>query len=255
NLNLSIPANGQYSFHIAPGSGTTHRYNTSGLGTTVASNADAELIAGNRGTSLFHCTTNGGQATVKMVYSKGCQGPRVPVTATLTNAPAIAITSPQPQTICKGFSATLNVNSATNPNYSYFWTPVNVAGTSISVTPTNVSNDYIVEAIDTDVNSQYYGCYISDTTTVYTSDGPPALINPSTLNPVCPGVAQNLKTISSSGYTYQWYRNTIPIPGATDSIYSAVIPGSYTVIVQSNGCDSTAPAVVKTDHPLPTSSL
>src|SRR5690606_18100664 len=40
NLNLSIPANGQYSFHIAPGSGTTHRYNTSGLGTTVASNAD-----------------------------------------------------------------------------------------------------------------------------------------------------------------------------------------------------------------------
>src|SRR5690606_14935043 len=204
NLNLSIPANGQYSFHIAPGSGTTHRYNTSGLGTTVASNADAELIAGNRGTSLFHCTTNGGQATVKMVYSKGCQGPRVPVTATLTNAPAIAITSPQPQTICKGFSATLNVNSATNPNYSYFWTPVNVAGTSINITPTNVSNDYIVEAIDTD--------------TVFTSDGQPALINPSTLHPVCPEVAQNLKTISSSGYTYQWYRNTIPIPGATDSI-------------------------------------
>jgi len=85
NLGLVMPPNTTYSFHIAPGTGTTHQYATNAMGTITGSNAHASIIAGHRG-SLFNCGTTAGQAVVSMGYSLGCSGTRVPVAATINPA-------------------------------------------------------------------------------------------------------------------------------------------------------------------------
>ncbi|MBK7854367.1 MAG: hypothetical protein IPJ79_05190, partial [Bacteroidetes bacterium] len=78
SLNLNIPAGATYSFYIAPVGTSTHAYRTDAIGTTTATNAVASIIAGNRGSSLFNCSSSGGQAVVKLFYSLGCAGVRGP---------------------------------------------------------------------------------------------------------------------------------------------------------------------------------
>jgi len=62
-------------------------------------------------------------------------------------------------------------------------------------------------------------------------------------NPTVPIISQNLDTLcTTGGYSYQWYFNgTTPIPGAVDSCYQTIFPGSYTVnITDTNGCTSSS---------------
>lgn len=57
-------------------------------------------------------------------------------------------------------------------------------------------------------------------------------------------VSGNDLTISYPGATYQWFLNGNPITGATDSIYTPVQVGIYTVIVTTNaGCEMISNAV------------
>jgi len=60
--------------------------------------------------------------------------------------------------------------------------------------------------------------------------------------PAVPVVTSNADTLfSTPAFSYQWYFNSLPIPGATDSFYVYPQPGSYYVIVSdSNGCASSS---------------
>ncbi|HRN95701.1 MAG TPA: hypothetical protein PL084_13335, partial [Chitinophagales bacterium] len=83
NVNLTIPANATYSFHIAPVTGTLG-YSTQTAGTITDSNADLRYKAGHRGGAAFNCTTGGGMPYISLVYKgASCEGTRVPVTATI----------------------------------------------------------------------------------------------------------------------------------------------------------------------------
>lgn len=42
--------------------------------------------------------------------------------------------------------------------------------------------------------------------------------------------------ITDAAYTYQWYKNTLPISGATSSTYTANAEGSYYVVISNSGC-------------------
>jgi hypothetical protein len=65
--------------------------------------------------------------------------------------------------------------------------------------------------------------------------------NAASFETICPGQSTNISAYTDGGsYGYQWRRNGVNIPGATDSIYgiknaSAVHSGTYDVIV-SNSC-------------------
>lgn len=47
----------------------------------------------------------------------------------------------------------------------------------------------------------------------------------------CEGQSVLLETIKGSGYSYQWYRNNVIIPGETNYFIEATISGSYTVSI------------------------
>jgi hypothetical protein len=81
--------------------------------------------------------------------------PRVPVTGTVTPAPAITVSSPNVPGICLGNSATLNVASP-NTSYTFTWTTrpgaTTLTGATQTVSPT-VSTTYDMIAFD-----PYTGC-------------------------------------------------------------------------------------------------
>ena len=145
NINLPMPANTNYSFYVAPVGSETHQYATSALGTTVATNTDGVLIAGNRGSSLFNCTTSGGMAVVNLRYSTGCTGTRVPVTAVVNPTPVITA-SPTNTTVCQTLSTTLS-GAGAGAGGSYSWSGgifdgvsfVPAASTVYTVTGTDVN--------------------------------------------------------------------------------------------------------------------
>lgn len=118
---------------------------------------------------------------------------------------------------------------STNNPVSWQWSfPGAIPSTSIDQNPVNIC----------------YNAYGSFDVTLIACNGSgcdtlflPGFINEFAL-PVVPTVTINSDTLfASSAYSYQWYFNSLIIPGATDSFYIFQVPGNYFVIVtDSNGC-------------------
>ena len=71
----------------------------------------------------------------------------------------------------------------------------------------------------------------------------------------CEGGDVTLSTAPVSGGSFQWYRNSSAIPGATQTWYTAAQSGSYTVTVTVSGCGTSSDAVSVTAHPLPAATI
>ncbi|RYD96553.1 MAG: PKD domain-containing protein, partial [Sphingobacteriales bacterium] len=80
---------------------------------------------------------------------------------------------------------------------------------------------------------------------------------------VCLGNGISLSVMASStpaGTTYQWYKGSVAIPGATAAVYqtagsSTTDAGSYTVLISSQGCSVTSAPAVITISPKPVASF
>ncbi|HRN95642.1 MAG TPA: hypothetical protein PL084_13040, partial [Chitinophagales bacterium] len=230
NLSLVIPANTTYSFHIAPVGTASHQYATNAAGTTVASNADASIIAGHRG-SLFNCGTASGMAVVNIGYATGCAGTRVPVVATVTTPPTYTL-SANPPTICSAGSTTISVTSANN--YTYSWTPTG-SGSSFSVSPTTTTK-YYVSGIDGN------NCSILDSITINVVSPPPALTATASPDAICVSgnTSLSLTPVPMPGLTIQWEKNTgsgyTAISGATNATHIEPVTANtaYRALVYCN---------------------
>lgn len=81
---------------------------------------------------------------------------------------------------------------------------------------------------------------------------PSASITPKSTTNIKENEAVVLAATKGNGYTYTWYKDGVAIANATDSNYTANLPGVYTVKVTSAACDSTSAAVtVKRVYALP----
>ncbi|MBK7764064.1 MAG: right-handed parallel beta-helix repeat-containing protein [Bacteroidetes bacterium] len=210
-LNLVIPPGATYSFHIAPVGGATHQYASTALGTVVSTNANASIIAGNRGgTTPFNCTTSGGMAVVKLKYSLGCVGTRVPVVATVAAPPAITASAVDP-VLCPLGTTSISVSSPNDPNYTYSWTSVPAGFTASGTGPHSISptatTTYEVYAIDNTTGS-FAGCANTASVNVITA---PALLAgtvsgiPAT---ICVSGTPTLTVTGAAGGSIQWQEST-----------------------------------------------
>lgn len=237
-ISINVPNGATYSFYVAPAdANSTHQYLTTPANTIAASNLSLSIKGGYRGTGLFNCITSGGCPTAKVLYNTGCEGVRVPVTATVTPSDPVTINAGA-NALCLGQSTTLTAVS-NNSNYAYTWSPsTGLSGTTGST---------VTAQPLTTVTYQVYGndgtCGGLDTITI--SVGPTSVAGTIyiTADTIC---ANTTSTISLTGTvgSVQWQGNTGsgwvnetgPGSNSTTYVVSPLVFTQYRAVVTSGGC-------------------
>jgi hypothetical protein len=124
----------------------------------------------------------------------------------------------------------------------------NISGaTSSTYSATSAGNYFVVVT-----NSS--GCSATSAAVVVTvGTGATATITPTGTVIVCAGSATTLSANTGAGITYQWYRNSAAISGATSSTYAASSSGTYYVTESSTCGNATSNSVIvnSINNPVP----
>ncbi|TAF33944.1 MAG: T9SS C-terminal target domain-containing protein [Cytophagales bacterium] len=156
-------------------------------------------------------------------------------------SPSVSIAAGGPITFCSGGSVTLN-STASGVTYQWKRDGVNIGGATAANYTANTSGVYTLEVTNTS-----NGCKnTSNAITVTVNPLPTPSISPSTTQYLCPPAGSVLLTASpSSGVSYQWRKDAVPIGGATSSTYTATTSGNYQVVttITATGCSATSAVV------------
>ncbi len=204
-------------------------------------------ISGANGQSYTATTTDGYYVIVTNGY--GCSTTSVTTNVVANPLPNVAIAESGPAIFCTGGSITL---SAVSGGYAYQWY---LSGSPI---PGATNASYLATAgggYRVEVTDLATGC--KDEThadSVITVVATPVII-PITSASFCWGSSSLLSTSVSGAtgiVTYQWFLNSIAIPGATGPLYNATVPGNYSCQITIPGsCTATTVDMPATEFPLP----
>jgi len=202
------------------------------------------IAAGGYSTSTTSiATANGNQQT----YGGTTDGMLVYIDA----LGCVATTSPSVNTaICSGDSLTINANTGTGYHYVWF-----VNGTASF---TDTASIKIATAASYSVQvTNAIGCVeTSNPITVTLNPLPTATITAASATTICSGTNVVLNANTGTGLTYQWYKDSILIAGATASSYTATLAGSYMVkVTNATNCFMYSSPVAVVVIPLPTASI
>jgi hypothetical protein len=167
----------------------------------------------------------------------GCQSV-VPVAIVMSNDTAV----------CDGDCANVSVTASSGtPPYTYAWNPNIGSGAGPFQVCPNATTTYIVTVTDA------AGSSATDSVTVTVNALPAATITPGGTVSICTGSSITLNANTGSNLSYQWYENTILLPGATDSTYTTSSAADYQVMVTDNatGCSAMSPVTTVDTVPGP----
>ncbi|HRP88650.1 MAG TPA: PKD domain-containing protein [Edaphocola sp.] len=221
NLNITIPAGMTYSIYIAPDASSTHQYASTAMGTTSATSSSMQIIAGNRGSSLFNCTTSGGQAIVRIKTAAGCESNRIPIVATINPIPSVDLGDDLDT--CTFNAIPMTLNPGTQPIGTSFVWDDNTTGSTRFV---NQSGVYHVKV------TNQFNCVNSDTINISMREKP-AIDLALNGTSFCVGSSKVLDAGpgGENGGSYYW--NT----GEQTRYITVTAGGTYIVSVTSNnGC-------------------
>ncbi|MEO8405299.1 MAG: gliding motility-associated C-terminal domain-containing protein [Chitinophagaceae bacterium] len=188
-----------------------------------------------------------GSYTCTVKDAAGCTTP-YPVTITLNNNATMTATAVNPA-ICTGGSTQLNANSSATGNLTDFtWTPGNLTGQSITVSPT-ATTTYTVSGTNA------IGCTATAdvTVTINTTPAPPAI----PAAQICNGGDVVFQIPNpQTGVTYNWYTTATggtPVFTGTQFTVSNVTADAtyYIEAVSAAGCGSTTRTVAAISLLLP----
>ncbi|MBA3649172.1 MAG: T9SS type A sorting domain-containing protein [Chitinophagales bacterium] len=156
--------------------------------------------------------------------------------------PDISISADGPKTFCSGGSVTLSQSAGGNFT-SYQWqnNGSNIAGATNNSLTVTKKGDYTLV-----VTNSCGAQNTSNSINVTVNKLPKADVTPSGPITICPPQTVTLSVTTTSGATYQWYKNNNPIAGATNPTLDVSKAGNYTVTVikTSTGCSKTSKKVV-----------
>ena len=208
-------------------------------------------------------TTDAGTYHVVITNSCGVATPSSDAVITVNELPKIT-TSPTGTTICEGQSINLSV-AATGTNITYQWFRNNTAiagATSANYSDTSVTlaeaGNYTVT-----VSGACTPAVTSAIAQIVVNPGATFTVQPPTTRTVCSGTEVKFTVGTTPGVTvtYQWFKGTTAITGATASTYTIASStpadtGSYTCVVTVPSCGpmtSTASALTVNQAPAITS--
>ncbi len=221
------------------GSATITATNNTGNVTYTWSNGQTGNTLSNAGPGIYN---------VMIRDEAGCQ---VMGQLQLTNYGPVMDVELSPSGIT-GFCAgnTVLLSTPPNNNYSYQWYK---NGTEI---PGAILNSFLAESTGIySVNVMQDPCVITRSAHLIEVIHPVAAITPSDSVSFCKNESNLLNAYAGPGYTYQWYRNEMPVADATDSVYAVHESGNYTVKLSATGCESVSEPVHVTVNETPESII
>ncbi|MFI5219659.1 MAG: T9SS type A sorting domain-containing protein [Bacteroidia bacterium] len=167
------------------------------------------------------------------------------------NLPPAVISPSGAFTICNKDSLTLNANTGAGLTYQWRRDGGNIYNEISSVHQAKNAGSY------TCVVSDSYCSATSNVVTLAINSLPAASIYSFSATEFCEGNYAVLNVYAVGNRTYQWKKNNIDIPGATQTSYSAFESGSYQAKVTNTitGCSKTSAAIIITVYPLPDSII
>jgi hypothetical protein len=150
------------------------------------------------------------------------------------NLPNVRVTTPT-QTVCRSFFATLQATGA----LSYTWAPsTGLSSSTGAIVRANPAASTVYTVTGRDIN----GCVAQDQVRVITfpeSAPPLPIVTPAMEQRVCEGTPIDFRLSNAlEGVRYQWQRNTVDIPGASQNNFSALQSGRYRVKASANNCNA-----------------
>lgn len=189
-------------------------------GNTYQWHLNGNNIAG--ATASTYQTNVAGSYTVTVTTANGCTATSATaVVITVFVSPNTTVTHNKPLAICDGDNVLLSVAMGTGYTYQWYQNGSMISGATDATYTASQAGSYTVRVVTPN------GCAgISAAETV------------SVLPLVYPIISISGNVLSTSGFTnYQWFLNNSPIAGATDSSYTVMQNGFYTVQgTAPNGC-------------------
>ncbi len=195
-------------------------------------------------TSSTYTANAVGNYTVNVV-SGICSATRN-IAVSLVAPPTAAIATTGPLIFCQGTTTTLNADLGSA--YTYQWlnngTPIPGATTGTYIASASGSYSVIVRAGGT--------CSATSAPVAVTvNQTPTAAFTVTGATTFCDGSNVLFTATGGTGFTYQWYRNSSVIAGATAATYTATTPGAYSVRIANGSCNATSAATTVTVLPSP----
>jgi PKD repeat protein len=182
-----------------------------------------------------------GNYTVQVVDSFGCSMISDPVNVQELSLPVVSLDTSGTLLLCEADTFLLGISGALVPGYSLQWyigdsLLINETGSEIQITG---GGSYFVSVIDSN------GCVNrSDTVEVIMNQLPSSGIQALSGNYFCENDSVLLQAVATTGSVYQWLTDSVPIPGATDSLYYVTGSGVYQIeVTGQNGCKSVSEAL------------
>ncbi len=225
---------------------------------------NATVIPGATGVSLStNLLSDDDVITVEMVSSDACATPSPAVSAgvmvniTAPVTPSVSVSASQ-TTVCSGTTVTFTatpVNGGSTP--AYVWTlngtPVNGATANTYATATLGSGDQVACVLTSNEACVTAAIATSNTVTITTTTTGTASVTVNVASAtVCNGQEVTFTTTSVEGGsapTYRWFKNTVVIPGETQSTYTtSTLANNDTIHAEmtSNSTCVTQPVVTST---------
>ncbi len=184
-----------------------------------------------------------------VVTANSCPATSAVTTVTLLPLPTPAMTPVSATTGCDTVKLT---STTTGVTYQWRYNGNNIIGATTSSYPATTSGTYSLRVTGTN------GCGANTANTSITiNQSPTGTITYSSPLSFCQGGAVVLNTSTNSNQTYQWFKNTDTITGATTPSYISNESGNYTVRVANTatGCARLYTPVAVRANPLPTPTI
>lgn len=277
---LQVTQSGSYSVRVAAANGCVAQSTAMVLNavalpvSTVVPNGNQQLCAGDtmllngpagsftyqwlrNGTVLSGATaqqlsaTQAGQYQLIVINSTGCRDTSAATVLQIRPLPVLSIANQQPLQGCLGDSVLLVLNSR-QPSITYSWlrngSPIGFSGDSLLVLQTGL---YSLQATDT------FGCVSrSNALQVIILPPPAAILANSGPLSLCEGSSARINVQPVLGSSYQWFRDGVALPGATQSFLDVTDAGMYDCeLTSTGGCNNRTSGIQVNVLPRPAAAV
>lgn len=202
--------------------------------------------------SSFTASSSGQYRLIVTNTLTGCFDTSAALAVTVNPRPTAQITPQGATAICSGDSVLLNANTAANLAYQWLLNGSPLVGSTSSSVQASIAGSYRVILTNT-----LTSCFdTSAAVNVVVNPRPTASLTAAGATTLCQGSSVQLNANTGTGFTYQWLRNGLLIPGQTAAQLSASIAGDYRVVVSSTaGCRDSSATLTVVVNPSPAAQI